>query len=97
MTYYENTGSNISSIFNAETFIVGLISGLFGIGLSLLLLIPINLIIHSLVGNNDITAVLPVNGAIILVIISVILTLIGGLIPSKSASRKDPVEALRSE
>lgn len=88
---------NISSIFNAETFIVGLISGLFGIGLSLLLLIPINLIIHSLVGNNDITAVLPVNGAIILIIISVILTLIGGLIPSKSASRKDPVEALRSE
>ena len=88
---------NISSIFNAETFIVGLISGLFGIGISLLLLIPINAIIHSLVGNNDVTAVLPINGAIALVIISVILTLIGGLIPSRSASKKDPVEALRSE
>ena len=63
----------------------------------LLLLIPINSIIHSLVGNNDVTAVLPVNGAIALVIISVILTLIGGLIPSRSASKKDPVIALRTE
>ena len=88
---------NISSIFNAETFIVGLIAGIFGILLTLLLLIPINLIIHSLVGNNDITAVLPVTGAIVLVIISIILTLIGGLIPSRSASKKDPVIALRSE
>ena len=88
---------NISSIFNAETFIIGLFAGAIGIGTSLLLLIPINNIIHALTKNNDITAVLPMMGAIRLVILSIILTLIGGLIPSKGASRKDPVEALRSE
>jgi len=86
---------NISSIFNAETFIVGLFSGVLGIGTTLLLLIPTNAIIHSI--NTDITAVLPVAGAIILVVLSVILTLIGGLIPSKQAAKKDPVLALRSE
>ena len=86
---------NISSIFNSETFIIGLFSGLLGIGITLLLLIPINLIIHSI--NTDITAVLPFTGGIILVILSVILTLIGGLIPSKAAAKKDPVTALRTE
>ncbi len=86
---------NISSIFNAETFIVGLFSGVIGIGTTLLLLIPTNMIIHSV--NEDITAVLPVVGAVVLVILSVILTLIGGLIPSKAAAKKDPVLALRSE
>ena len=86
---------NISSIFNSETFIIGLFSGLLGIGITLLLLIPINLIIHSI--NTDITAVLPFTGGIILVILSVILTLIGGLIPSKAAAKKDPVSALRTE
>jgi ABC-type antimicrobial peptide transport system permease subunit len=86
---------NISSIFNAETFIVGLLSGLIGIGTTLLLLIPTNIIIHNV--NEDITAVLPEEGAIILVILSVILTLIGGIIPSKAAAKKDPVLALRSE
>ena len=86
---------NISSIFNAETFIVGLFSGLIGIGVTLLLLIPINMIIHSV--NTDITAVLPFAGGLILVILSVILTLIGGLIPSKAAAKKDPVLALRTE
>jgi len=86
---------NISSIFNAETFIVGLFSGVLGIGTTLLLLLPTNAIIHSI--NTDITAVLPTVGAIILVILSVILTLIGGLIPSKQAAKKDPVLALRSE
>ena len=86
---------NISSIFNAETFIVGLFAGGIGIGVTLLLLIPINIIIHSI--NTDITAVLPVKGGAILVILSVILTLIGGLIPSKAAAKKDPVLALRSE
>lgn len=86
---------NISSIFNAETFIVGLFSGLIGIGVTLLLLIPINMIIHSV--NADITAVLPFAGGLILVILSVILTLIGGLIPSKAAAKKDPVLALRTE
>ena len=86
---------NISSIFNAETFIVGLFSGLIGIGTTLLLLIPTNIIIHNV--NADITAVLPVVAGAILVILSVILTLIGGLIPSRAAAKKDPVLALRSE
>ncbi len=88
---------NISSIFNAETFIVGLFSGLIGIGVTLALVPPINFIIHTLTGNTDINAVLPVTGAVVLVILSVLLTLIGGLIPSKQAAKKDPVLALRSE
>ena len=86
---------NISSIFNAETFIVGLFSGLIGIGTTLLLLIPTNMIIHAV--NEDINAVLPFEGGTILVILSVILTLIGGIIPSRAAAKKDPVLALRSE
>ena len=88
---------NISSIFNAETFIVGLFAGLLGIAITILLNIPINSIIHSLTGNTAINAVLPTNSAIILVVLSVVLTLIGGLIPSKQAAKKDPVLALRSE
>lgn len=88
---------NISSIFNAETFIVGLFAGALGIGITILLNIPINAIIHKLTGNFAINAVLPTNSAIVLVILSVILTLIGGLIPSKQAAKKDPVLALRSE
>ena len=88
---------NISSIFNAETFIVGLCSGMIGIGVTLSLIPLINHIIHSVTDNTNINAVLPVQGATILVILSVILTLIGGLIPSKQAARKDPVLALRSE
>ena len=86
---------NISSIFNAETFIEGLFAGLLGIGVTLLMLIPINLIIHSI--NTDITAVLPMSGAITLIILSIILTLVGGLIPSKAGAKKDPVLALRTE
>ena len=86
---------NISSIFNAETFIVGLFSGALGILTTLALLIPTNAIIHSV--NSDITAILPIQAAIILVVLSIILTLIGGLIPSKQAAKKDPVLALRSE
>lgn len=88
---------NISSIFNAETFIVGLFAGVLGILVTLALLIPINSIIHAVTNNNDITAVLPVQGGITLIILSVILTLIGGIIPSKTAAKKDPVIALRSE
>ncbi len=88
---------NISSIFNAETFIVGLFAGLIGIGVSLLLLIPINSIIHAVTGNPDIVAVLPLPAAMVLIILSVILTLIGGIIPSKKAAKKDPVLALRTE
>ena len=88
---------NISQVFNAETFIIGLLAGLLGVGISLLILIPANAIIHSLAGSNDISAILPAVGGAALVVISVILTLIGGLIPSRKAAKKDPVTALRTE
>ena len=88
---------NISSIFNAETFIVGLFAGVLGIVVTLILNIPINYVIHTLTGNLDITAVLPLTGGVLLIVLSVILTLISGLIPSKQAAKKDPVLALRSE
>ena len=88
---------NISSIFNAETFIIGLFSGLIGIGVTLSLIPVINAVIHNVTGNMDINAVLPVNAACVLVVLSVILTLIGGLIPSSQAAKKDPVTALRTE
>ena len=88
---------NISSIFNAETIIIGFLSGAIGVGVSLLLLIPINSIIHTLTKNNNITAVLSIKSCVVLIILSTILTLIGGLIPSKKAAKQDPVLALRSE
>ena len=88
---------NISEVFNAETFIIGLCAGLIGIGLTLIILIPGNAAIHHVAGTNDVNAVLPVQYAVILVILSVILTLIGGLIPSKKAAKSDPVTALRTE
>ena len=88
---------NISQVFNAETFIIGLCSGLIGVGLTLLLNIPINQIIHHLTGSTAINAQLPVVSAVVLVLLSMGLTLIGGLIPSKHAAKKDPVIALRSE
>ena len=88
---------NISSIFNAETFIIGLLSGLFGIGISYLFIPIINSVIHHFTGDIPLNAMLNISSAIILVILSIILTLIGGLIPAKAASRKDPVEALRTE
>ena len=88
---------NISQVFNAETFIIGLCAGLMGIGVSLLILIPGNALIHHLAGTNDISAVLPALPAVILVALSVVLTLIGGIIPSRKAAKSDPVAALRSE
>ncbi len=88
---------NISQVFNAETFIIGLCSGIIGVGVSLLTLIPANALIHHLTDIDTINASLPPMAAVILVILSVILTLIGGLIPSKKAAKKDPVTALRSE
>ena len=87
---------DISRVFNAETFIIGLISGLLGITITILLNIPINIIIENLSGIKNVST-LPIVGAIILVLISVILTVIAGLIPSRYASKKDPVVALRSE
>ena len=87
---------DISRVFNAETFIIGLISGILGITITLLLNIPINIIVENLLGINDVST-LPTTGAIILVTISVTLTIIAGLIPSRYASKKDPVVALRSE
>ena len=88
---------NISQVFNAETFIIGLCSGLIGVGVTWLLIFPINEVIHKVAGNPDINAVLPLNAALILAGLSVLLTIIGGLIPSKKAAQKDPVIALRSE
>ena len=84
-------------MFNAETFIIGLCSGLIGIGITLLLLIPGNYAIHYLTENPDIVAQLPAVNALVLIGLSVVLTLIGGFIPAKKAAKKDPVIALRSE
>lgn len=88
---------NISQVFNAETFIIGFLAGFMGILITLLLLLPINQIIHALSKNPNINASLPLAGAVILIALSVILTLIGGIIPSKKAAKSDPVEVLRAE
>ena len=87
---------DVSRIFNAETLIIGLIAGLLGIGITVLLTIPINHVLLAITGVKVVTRV-PIQAGIILVIISVALTMIGGLIPSKLASKKDPVIALRTE
>lgn len=88
---------NVSSMFNAETVIIGFSSGALGVLITYLLCIPINLILHSVTGINNLNAILPVPVALILVGISMLLTLIAGIIPSRSAAKKDPVVALRSE
>ena len=88
---------NISQVFNAETFIIGALSGLLGVGISLLLLIPINAVIHNLVGTTDVNASLSIPAAIALIVLSMTLTLIAGLLPSREAAKKDPVIALRTE
>lgn len=88
---------NVSRMFNAETIIIGFTSGMLGVGITYLLCIPINAILHSLTGINNLSARLPVMVAGILVLISMMLTLFAGIIPSRSAAKKDPVVALRTE
>ena len=88
---------NVSQVFNAETGIIGLCSGLLGVGLTVLLNFPINAVLHHFIGNADVNAALPVTGGVVLVILSVVLTLIGGLIPSRKAAKQDPATALRTE
>ena len=88
---------DVSGMFNAETMIVGFASGLLGVVVTYLLCIPINMVLHAVTGIGNLNAILPFNAAVILVIISVMLTLISGLIPSRSAAKKDPVVALRTE
>jgi len=88
---------NVSSMFNAETVIIGFASGVVGVGVTYLLCIPLNAILVYLTGIPNLTAQLPIYVAVILVIISMGLTLISGLIPSRSAAKKDPVAALRTE
>ena len=88
---------NVSRLFNAETIIIGFNSGLIGVAFTYLLCIPINLILHKLTEINSLSAKLPIHIAIILIIISLLLTLIAGIIPSRSAAKKDPVVALRTE
>ena len=87
---------DISRVFNAETFIIGLVAGVLGIVITLILSIPINIIIKNLTGVDNIAA-LPFVGAIVLILISMMLTMISGFVPSKMAAKKDPVEALRTE
>ena len=87
---------DISRVFNAETFIIGLVSGLIGIGITVIITIIVSIIVDNVAGISGIAS-LPVLGAIILIFISMLLTLIAGIIPARIAAKKDPVEALRTE
>ncbi len=88
---------NISQVFNAETFTIGCCSGGLGIGVSLLVLIPINSIIERLSGLADLEAQLPASSSLVLIVLSIVITIIGGLLPAKKEAKKDPVIALRTE
>ncbi len=88
---------NVSQVFNAETFIVGICAGLLGVGVSALLTIPINAVLESLLGIEALTVALPAVYAVVLVTLSVVITMIGGLLPAKRAAKQDAVIALRTE
>lgn len=88
---------NVSNVFNAETFITGALAGIVGIVITLILLIPTNAIIHGVTGSDIVNAALPMNAGITLIVLSIILTLIGGIIPSQKAAKSDPVKALRTD
>ena len=88
---------NISEVFNAETFIIGLCSGVIGVVLSEILLIPGNMLIQKISNGTNVVARLPLNAALVLIVLATVLTILGGFIPAKGASRSDPVKALRSE
>ena len=88
---------NISQVFNAETFIIGALAGVIGVGITALSIIPLNALLHSLTSQQNINAILPPGAAAILILLSIVLTLIGGIIPSRKAAKSDPVAALRSE
>ena len=88
---------HISEVFNAETFIIGLCSGVMGVVLSEILLIPGNMLIQKISNGTNVVARLPLNAALVLIVLATVLTILGGFIPAKGASRSDPVKALRSE
>ena len=88
---------NVSGMFNAETVIIGFTSGALGVLITYLLCLPINWLLHTLTGISNLNAHLPIPVALVLVAISVLLTLLAGIIPSRSAAKKDPVVALRTE
>ena len=88
---------NISQVFNAETFIIGCCAGVLGIGVSLVAIIPINAVLQNLTGITGFEAQLPVSSAVILIALSIVLTIISGLLPAKKAAKQDPVIALRIE
>lgn len=88
---------NVGAVFNAETFIIGLLAGVIGIAITIIAIFPANYIIHTVSGNADVNAALPIGAAFVLIALSVVLTLLGGLIPANKASKSDPVTALRTD
>ena len=88
---------NVGAVFNAETFIIGLLAGVIGIAITIIAIFPTNYIIYTVSGNADVNAALPIGAAFVLIALSVVLTLLGGLIPANKASKSDPVTALRTD
>ena len=88
---------NISQVFNAETFIIGALAGIIGIVVSLILIVPINQVIHNVTGKTNMNVAFPLWAGIVLIMISIVLTLLGGIIPSRKAAKQRSVKALRNE